>query len=73
MANIVQTTLYWPDGNITQKVIDMEDPKQRRRFAVLANKCLRINGESVCIGKNSELADLGKKVIDLRGEEKAGS
>ena len=72
MANIVQTTLYWPDGNVTQKVIDMEDAKQRRRFAVLANKCLRLNGETVCIGQNSDLTELGKKVIDLRGDEKAG-
>lgn len=72
MANIVQTTLYWPDGNVTQKVIDMEDQKQRRRFATLANKCLRINGETVCVGQNSELVELGKKVIDLRGHKNAG-
>lgn len=56
-SNKVKTTIYWANGNITQKVIDFCDSKQVMRFAKLAFRCYAENGEIVCLGVNDKPLD----------------
>lgn len=56
-SNLVKTTIYWPNGNITQKTIDFCNSKQVMRFAKLAFRCYAENGEIVCLGVNEKPLD----------------
>lgn len=52
--NMVKTVFLWPNGDRTEKTIDLCDRKQRIHFANLATKCYMMNGTVVCNGVNEK-------------------
>jgi len=59
----VMSIFMWPDGGMSQKVIDMGDDRDRRKFAKMASACNAQNGVVVTMGVNKGIPDNGWRAL----------
>lgn len=45
------TKIEWPNGDVTEREVNMDDPEQRRRFAHVARHALETGGRVTSVNK----------------------